>query len=40
MIISMFINPDHRKKLNIAWGIVVVLIALSMVLLSMPSLFR
>jgi hypothetical protein len=36
----MFVNPKHRKRINILWGIVVVLIALSMILLSMPSLFR
>lgn len=36
----MLINPNHRKKLNIVWGIVVVVIAASMVLMSMPSLFR
>lgn len=36
----MFINPNHRKKLNIVWGVIVVFIALSMVLAYIPSLYR
>lgn len=36
----MIINPNHRKKLNIVWGVVVVLIIASMIIFSLPSLFR
>ena len=37
---TMIINPNHRKKLNIVWGIFAILIAISMVLLYLPSLYR
>ncbi len=33
----MLINPEHRKKLNIAWGIVVVLLIVSMIMLYIPA---
>lgn len=36
----MLINPKHRKKMNIVWGIFVILIAASMILAYMPSLYR
>jgi hypothetical protein len=36
----MLINPNHRKKLNIFWGIFAVLIIISMVALYIPALYR
>ncbi len=36
----MLLNPKHRKKLNFIWGIVVVLIVISMILLYIPSIYR
>lgn len=36
----MLINPNHRKKLNIIWGVVVVIIVISMIMLYIPSLYR
>jgi hypothetical protein len=36
----MLLNPKHRKKLNIVWGVIVVLIAVSMILAYLPSLYR
>jgi len=36
----MLLNPKHRKRLNMIWGIVVVLIVVSMILLYLPSLYR
>jgi hypothetical protein len=35
----MLLNPKHRKAMGIVWGVIVVLIILSMIAISMPSLF-
>jgi hypothetical protein len=36
----MLLNPKHRKILNIIWGVIVVIIILSMVALYLPALYR
>jgi len=36
----MLLNPNHRKKFNIIWGIFAVLIIISMVMLYVPALYR
>lgn len=36
----MLFNPNHRKKIAIIWGVLVVLIIVSMVLAYIPSLYR
>ncbi len=36
----MLLNPKHRKKLNIFWGIFAILIILSMVAAYLPALYR
>ena len=37
---QMLLNPNHRKKFNIIWGIFAVLIIISMVMLYVPALYR
>lgn len=36
----MLLNPKHRKAVGIVWGVVAVLIILSMVMLYIPSIYR
>ncbi len=36
----MFLNPKHRRKIGIAWGVVCVLIIISMILLYIPALYQ
>ncbi len=36
----MLLNPKHRKALNIIWGALAILIAGSMILAYLPSLYR
>jgi len=35
----MLFNPKHRKKIGIIWAVICVLIIISMILLSAPTLF-
>jgi hypothetical protein len=36
----MMFNPKHRKKIQMFWTIFAVIVALSMVLMYVPSLYR
>jgi len=36
----MLFDPKHRRKLNIAWGILCALIIISMILLYLPALYQ
>jgi|GEM_PF-872386 predicted nucleic acid-binding Zn ribbon protein len=36
---AMLFNKKHRRKINIVWGVICVLIIISMVLLYMPALY-
>jgi hypothetical protein len=35
----MLLNPKHKKALQIMWGVFAVLIVVSMILMSIPSLY-
>jgi competence protein ComGC len=36
----MLFNPKNKKKIQIIWGVLVVLVIASMILLYLPSIFR
>ncbi len=36
----MLFDRKHKKKIQIVWGIVVILVIVSMIALYLPSLFR
>lgn len=38
--ISMILNPRHRKKIQLFWAIISILVAISMVLLYAPGFFQ